>query len=56
MCHKSIQIPLDCVRIPLTLFTVVLLGIWTPGTEIDRGVPGSEYGQTWHGLQMVGLR
>ncbi|CAL1129304.1 unnamed protein product [Cladocopium goreaui] len=25
--------------IPLTLFTVVLLGIWTPGTEIDRGIP-----------------
>jgi hypothetical protein len=30
------------VRIPLTLFTVVLLGIWTPGTEIDRGVLGSD--------------
>ena len=28
------------LRIPLTLFTVVLLGIWTPGTEIDRGVWG----------------
>jgi len=34
------------VRIPLTLFTVVLLGIWTPGTEIDRGVLGSD-GHMW---------
>lgn len=25
--------------IPTLLFTVVLLGIWTPGTEIDRGIP-----------------
>ncbi|CAK9091614.1 unnamed protein product [Durusdinium trenchii] len=27
------------LRIPITIFGVVLLGIWTPGTEIDRGIP-----------------
>ncbi|CAK9091694.1 unnamed protein product [Durusdinium trenchii] len=36
--------------IPITIFGVVLLGIWTPGTEIDRGVPvlgESESQSTW---------
>ena len=43
------------LRIPLLLFTVVLLGIWTPGTEIDRGVRGSDSEQLLDIVGPVGL-